>query len=148
MADIYSGDPKITISGNGADFTYIGGQPVMDQGVENLALISLLTEDQDPNSGKSWPGNVFFSDEQQVGADFVRTAKAANTLKSLRLVESSAVRALSDPAFGAVSAQSSNPVSGYVETQIQIGEGSLNVTGNQSVWAAQISNPAYLKVVQ
>ena len=47
MTDIYSGDPRIVLTADGADFDYIGGQPVMDQGVENLALISLLTSDVD-----------------------------------------------------------------------------------------------------
>ena len=148
MTDIWSGDPKITLSGDGSDFTYVGGQPVMDQGVENDALISLLTSDEDPTSGKPWPGNIFFSDEQKVGSDFQRTAQDTLTLKKLRLIEQSGVRALGDPAFGAVTCVATNPVSTYVEAQFQIGEGSLNVSGNQATWQAQATNPAYMRVKQ
>ena len=145
MTDIYSGDPKITLGPDGADFVYIGGQPVMDQGVENLALLSLFTEDVDPVSGFTWPGNVFFSDEQKVGSGFVRQARQPQTLKQLAITADAGVKALENKAFGKITAAVTNPVSDYVEAKFVIGQGSLNVTGNQASWAAQIQSPAYLR---
>ena len=43
MTDIFSGDPKIILTPYGANLDYEGGQPVMDQGMENQALLSLFT---------------------------------------------------------------------------------------------------------
>jgi phage gp46-like protein len=46
MTDPYSGDPKLFDSGNGGDLMIEGGQPVMDQGLNNSAYISHF---MDPN---------------------------------------------------------------------------------------------------
>ena len=146
MTDIYSGDPRIVLTADGADFDYIGGQPVMDQGVENLALISLLTSDIDPVSGLPWCGNIFLPVAQQLGSDYQRLAQGPQTLKTLRLVEDSAVRALDDPAFGSVSAAATNPTSSYVECVIHAAPGALNIGGNESAWDAQANFPASWRI--
>lgn len=146
MSDIYSGDPRIVITPDGSDFDYIGGQPVMDQGVENLALLSILTEDIDPVSGKPWCGNVFFPDAQKVGSSFVRQARQPLTLKQLRVIEQAGEDALDDPAFGNSTCTVTNPQSTYVEAVFGIPQGSVTVKGNQQLWSAQINNPASAKV--
>ena len=40
----YEGDPKLFIDENGSYLKFENGQPVMDQGFENFALIQLLTD--------------------------------------------------------------------------------------------------------
>jgi hypothetical protein len=138
MTDIYSGDPLISLGPDGADFTYIGGQPVMDAGVSNQALIPLFTSDQDPISGKNWPGNIFLSALEQIGSDYQRLAQGPQTLKTLHLIEDAALRALSDPIFDKVSAVATNPNSSYIEVVIHAGQGTLIIGGNESMWKAQL----------
>ena len=87
MADIFSGDPKIYITADGADLRYSGGQPVMESGLENHALISLFTRE-------GWAGNIFLAANRKVGSDFEKTAIGTISLSKLADVENSAERAL------------------------------------------------------
>lgn len=141
MIDIYSGDPRLVLGPDGADFYYLGGQPVMDQGVENQALIALFTSDIDPASGFEWSGNKFFKNEQKIGSHFQVDAQSTQTLKQLRVIEKSAIKALEDSIFGEVTAQATNPRNDSVFVTINIGPGDLTVTGNKAQWVAQGSNP-------
>ena len=58
LTDIFSGDPYLTLGPDGSRLHYIGGQPVMDQGLENLAMISIF-------SGEEWAGNTLIKDVDQ-----------------------------------------------------------------------------------
>ena len=143
--DIFSGDPYLTLGPNGATMTYIGGQPVMDQGLENLAMISLFTR-------PGWAGNVFFPDvNQRVGSDFVEAATQPITLQSLTDIEQAAVRALDSPAFGRVTATATNTASDFIRVDITIeppGQDSATIilTRNGLNWQAQAANPAHARV--
>ena len=145
MTDIFSGDPYLTLGPNGSRLHYIGGQPVMDQGIENLAIISLFTR-------QGWAGNIFFPDtDQQIGSDFVDAANQPITLQSLTDVEQAAVRALDSPAFGRVTATAMNPVSDRLVVAILIeppGQDSATIilTRNGLNWQAQAVNPAHARV--
>ena len=145
MADIFSGDPYLTLGPNGSTLTYIGGQPVMDQGLENLAMIALFTR-------PGWAGNVFFVDpNQKVGSDFIKAANQPITFQSLTDVEQAAVRALQSPAFGRVTATATNPESDRLEVRILIeppGQDSATIilTRNGLNWQAQALNPAHERV--
>jgi len=145
MADIFSGDPYITLGPNGSRLHYTGGQPVMDQGIENLAIIALFTR-------QGWAGNTFFTDpNQEIGADFVDAANQPITINSLTDVEQAAVRALDSPAFGRVTATATNPVSDRLVVRILIeppGQDSATIilTRNGLNWQAQAVNPAHARV--
>jgi len=145
MSDIFSGDPYLTLGENGSRLHYTGGQPLMDQGIENLAIISLFT-------GQGWAGNALIKDtDQQVGSDFVEAANQPITLQSLTDVEQAAVRALDNPAFGRVTATATNPVSDRLNVQILIeppGQDSATIilTRNGLNWQAQAANPAHARV--
>ena len=52
MTDPFDGDPKLILTQNGATLQYLGGQPVLDRGVENQATIALFT-------APGWCGNKF-----------------------------------------------------------------------------------------
>jgi hypothetical protein len=56
--NLYEGDPKIFLTVDGASFDWRGGQTVMDGGLENTALILLL-------SLPGWAGNHLFDNRDQ-----------------------------------------------------------------------------------
>lgn len=141
----FSGDPYITIGPDGATLTFIGGQPVMDRGLENHAIISLFTDE-------GWAGNALFADpNQKIGSDFMKTARQPVTLQSLTDIEQAAVRALSSPMFGTVTAEASNPASDRILVEILIeppGQDSQTIilTRNGINWQAQAISPAHERV--
>src|SRR4030042_6353573 len=60
----FQGDPAVKITPDGAKMKFIGGQPVMDQGLHNTVQISLFTK-------KGWWGNILFTqDSKKIGSDF------------------------------------------------------------------------------
>lgn len=86
--DIYQGDPRIIIDENGSDLLFRGGQPVMDQGLENAAIISWFT-----NEG--WWGNDLFSNtDQHIGSSFEQVAQQSITLSALISVQNAGKSAL------------------------------------------------------
>ncbi len=146
MTDIFQGDPLITLGPNGSRVHYTGGQPILDQGVENLAIISLFSK-------PDWVGNALISNpDQQIGADFVEAANQPITIQSLTDVEQSAVRALDSPVFGRVTATATNPESDRLNVRILIeppGQDSATIilTRNGLNWQAQATNPAHARIV-
>ena len=143
--DIFQGDPYLTLGPNGSRLHYTGGQPLMDQGIENLILISLFTR-------QGWAGNTFFPDtNQRIGSDFVEAANQPITITSLTDVEQAAVRALDSPVFGRVTATAVNPVSDRLVVTIRVeppGQDSRTIilTRNGLNWQAQAANPANARV--
>lgn len=62
----FQGDPAIKITEQGATMKFIGGQPIMDQGLENAVIISLFTK-------RGYWGNALEQDEnKKIGSDFER----------------------------------------------------------------------------
>jgi phage gp46-like protein len=120
---------------NGADFRYVTGQPVMDQGVHNAAVISLFTE-------TGWGGNVFLPPESRIGSDFVKLSRGTLTLSRLADIENSAERALESKLFPRVSAEARNPTGDRLDVNIKIGPGgTLNLNREGPLWRAQGKNP-------
>lgn len=141
MTDIFQGDPAIKITPNGATLTYIGGQPILDSGIENQALISLFT-------AKDWPGNFLLPPESQIGSDFEKLASGPITLSKLSLIEKSAESALKAPIFGKVTAVASNPESWITAVNIKIEPPGgrafeISLVSNGQNWINQAENPAH-----
>jgi len=142
MVDIFSGDPRLFLGPDGSKLIYKGGQPIMDQGLENLAIIALFTEE-------GWAGNYLFSDtNEQVGSDFLKATRQPLTLQALVDIEQAAVRALTNPAFGRITVEASNPESNKIEVVILLeppGQDSQTIilTRNGLNWQAQAVNPAH-----
>ena len=134
---IYQGDPKLTLDCDGADLTYKDGQPVMDRGLENLALISLFTEE-------GWGGNALFRDPaQKVGSGFMEAHRQPINLSALNDIRDAAEKALDIDVFGSVEAVTTNPRSDVIRTVITIeppGKDlqTLIITKNGLNWIAQI----------
>lgn len=137
MTDRFSGDPRIVITEAGADFDYRGGQPVMDQGLENCALLCLFT-------APGWPGNIFLSTSERLGSDFESRVRGPLTLSRLADAENAAERALSAVvAFGEVTAEVSNPTADHIAAEIRLGSGgSMSLHRERALWTAQINTPA------
>lgn len=143
MTDIFQGDPSIKMTPNGATLVFIGGQPVMDAGVENQALIALFTE-------KGWAGNHLLPVKSQIGSDFERLARGAITLSRLALIEKTAEAALQADIFGTVTVEVSNPTSWQIDVKILIQppgdtESVILLTGNGQNWVSQANNPAHVR---
>ena len=145
MIDIFSGDPKLVMTLDGSKLVFKGGQPMMDQGLENLALISLFT-------GKGWVGNAFISDpDKKIGSDFEIAANRPVTLKSLNDIALAGEKALDNPAFGKLMVDVTNPNSYRVDATITIESpgkdiNTLILTKNGQNWINQNVNPAYRRI--
>ena len=134
--DRYGGEPRLVITPNGTALDSRAGQPVMDPGFENCALISLFTH-------PGWAGNVFLDSDNKVGSDFQKTAQGPLTLSRLADIENSAQRALASSVFGSVSAEASNPSGDRVSVRIVIGSGgALSLVREQALWTMQTLYPA------
>ena len=137
----YQGDPKLFIDKNGAFLEFRGGQPLMDQGLENAALISLFTK-------KGWHGNAFLSSEEKIGSDFQEVGIGTITATSLEKINQEAVKALEKPFFGNVQAITVNPINYRINTGILIrppgyDSGVIQIEKNGENWIFQKNNPAH-----
>ncbi len=84
----FDGEPRLIMTVDGTEIEIHGGQPVMDAGLENAALISLFT---DPG----WFGNQFLDKEYQLGdSTFGEITSGAITKTTFVTAEKEAARAL------------------------------------------------------
>lgn len=112
MTDIFSGDPKLHLNGNGSYLAYRGGQPVMETGEANVALIALFTR-------RGWCGNILArSDAERIGSDFEAACDEPITLSSLNTVRDAAEKALLVAGYREVTAQVSNPRDNTIAVKI------------------------------
>jgi hypothetical protein len=145
MTDPYGGDPKIILTENGAKMKFVGGQPVMDRGLENFALISLLTKED-------WAGNFFIRVEaDKVGADFEETALETRTLSGLSRIENSGQRALIHPLFESVDVEVLNPQSDFIDVSVLLkppnqDQQKFKLTKNSANWISQNIEPANRRI--
>ena len=145
MNNIFQGDPRLFLDENGARFEFIGGQPIMDGGLENLALISLFTD-------KGWPGNDLFRDpDQKIGSDFELSTRQPITMSSLNMIRDAALKALDNQAFGEVSVEVTNPVSQRITVRVLIKSPGddvreLLLSTNGLNWQIQALSPAHERI--
>ena len=132
MISRYQGDPSLTLGPNGASLTYRNGQPVMDQGLENCALLSLFTDE-------GWCGNIFLEATEQIGSDFEALAEGPLTLSLLADIEDAAQRALESPALKGAVATATNPTSDRIELAVQVAApaGILRFSRDGLLWQGQ-----------
>ncbi len=139
--DRFSGDPRLLFGPAGWTLDYEGGQPVMDQGLENQALLSLLTR-------PGWCGNVFLPKADQIGSDFREVASNPVTLQGLADVQNAAERALGSGLFPRVKVEVTNPQSWDVRVVITLGRGTLTLDRRGMLWSAQAGDPASGRLVK
>ncbi len=143
--NIFEGDPKLVLTEQGSKLVFKGGQPVMDQGLENLALISLFTS-------KGWAGNILFANnDEKIGSDFEEIARQPITRSMLIDLEQEAKNALKNPAFGEIMVIITNPTSHIISVIITIEPPGQDVqqlilTKSGANWLSQASNPAHERI--
>jgi phage gp46-like protein len=145
MTDRFQGDPKMILDEYGADLVFKGGQPVMDQGLENAALISLHTRE-------GWFGNIFArSPAEKIGSKYEVTLEQPITLGALTAAQNAAQNALQwfldKKIASSVEAACSNPQGATVRTVIVVSppyrEATVLLqTKNGSNWINQKLDPA------
>jgi phage gp46-like protein len=85
---LWDGEPRLVVNENGTTIEIHGGQPVMDAGVENAVLISLLTL-------PGWWGNQFLEADYRVGdSTFADVCSGSITKTTFIQAENEAKRAL------------------------------------------------------
>ena len=102
------GDPKIFMLPGGIEIIYAGGQPIMDNGLENMILILLFTE-------RGWSMNKILPLSQQIGSDYLEETRKSITVTQLRKIEIAAEAALlpiSDNNIGTITGLSVKMVTG------------------------------------
>lgn len=146
MIDNFDGDPKMFITADGADFSFSDGQPIMDSGLENNALISLFTRE-------GWAGNILLPAENQVGSDFEENALGSLTLAKLSEIQNSADRALNSVQQKVTSNQVmvSNATGKKLDVSLKLSpvaeDPEILLSSDAGLnWRAQALNPAHRKV--
>jgi len=149
MTDRFQGDPKLILDENGADLVFKGGQPVMDQGLENAALISLHTRE-------GWCGNALArAPEQKIGSGYEVALEQPITITALASVRKAAVEALQwmidAKAAATVDAAANNPNGSMIKTTVLITPPSqdpliLIQTKNGVNWISQKLDPAHERI--
>ena len=140
----FEGDPKIIVTEDGWTLYYKGGQPVMDQGLENIVTISLLTKE-------GWIGNIFLTEKQKISSRLRKLASGPITISKLNDIRQESEKNLDVDVFGNVISTVINPVSSYVKLNILIQpKGSdiqeLTLQKNGQNWINQAGDPAYRRI--
>lgn len=142
----FQGDPSIRMTDNGATMKFTGGQPVMDQGLENAVLISLFTK-------RGWWGNVLAGKESEViGSDYLsEAAKPITELDAINRVTGAGNKALEWLRTAKIIKKATitvtNPRTDYLRADIKIeppGEDiqTLVFINNGMSWIYQFNFPA------
>lgn len=132
--DRFSGDPLLSLSSAGSEITFLGGQPQMDQGLVNQALIQLFTR-------KGWSGNIYLPLPRRIGSDFVDICSDRITLKKVNTdIPDAARRALKSDYLPEITPVVTNPKSDRLLAAITLGPGgNLSLTRVGMKWAATAS---------
>lgn len=140
MTDIFDGDPLIILDGDGAEMIFNAGQPVMDQGFLNHVNISALTK-----SGH-WSEDIEPLAARRPTGEYLKAIKKPITRQSLIDSDRAIEYDVQGDEFGSVEAESSNPASNNINTELLITlptrdrmKLSLERTGQN--WISQRDNP-------
>jgi phage gp46-like protein len=146
---MYSGDPILNITENGSSIVIKGGQPVMDEGLQNPVTISLFTI-------PGWFGNIFAkSTTEEIGSDFVSVASASITRTSLVDTQNEAENALlwmiDENAAASIEVIATNPNAKNMQIEERIARPSGEIenllqTRYGQNWVAQSTDPAYRRI--
>lgn len=138
----FQGDPRLVMTQNGTRLQFVGGQPLMDRGLENLVLISLFTHE-------GWCGNRLM--KTPIGSGFMPACNQPITRQSINRVRAAAEAALVNPALGRVAVTVTNPTGQQLRVHIVVEPPASNpqelvLTRNGANWYSQRTEPAYPQV--
>jgi len=143
--DRFQGDPAIKLTPSGATMDFNGGQPVMDQGLENYQIISLFTK-------KGWWGNILFENvNQKIGSDFeeIRTIIDIQTINDYTDAARTALKSMKDSGLAkSIDINVTNPSNDFIKISILTTPPSKDITEllfikNGLNWIQQAQNPAH-----
>jgi phage gp46-like protein len=141
----FQGDPAIRITDSGASMEFIGGQPVMDQGLENAVIISLFTK-------KGFWGNTLVTEEsKKIGSDFekIRTIINIQTINDYTDSINNALKWMKDSGLvNKIDVNVTNPTADQINAKIILYPPSqdaleLLFIKNGLNWIQQAQNPAH-----
>lgn len=144
----FQGDPAITITEEGASMTFKGGQPVMDQGLENAVILSLYTK-------KGYWGNTLLRKEsQKIGSDFseIRTVVNIDTINDYTDDATGALRWMKTENIASkIDISITNPYNDQIYSDIKItppGQDTQELLffKNGINWINQAANPSHERV--
>jgi phage gp46-like protein len=148
MNDRYEGDPRIYLEEDGAEMDLRGGQPIMDQGLENTVLITLLTDE-------GWQLNKLETDSRKhIGSKFLRVARRTITADNMLDIKSAILQAFKPLEENKIIKDTEAAVSSPTGQRIEAGVLVKPVRQDPLIlvlekfgqlWLAQTSNPAHLK---
>lgn len=148
MTVLFEGDPRLFLDENGSSLKFVGGQPVMDGGLENAVLISLFTK-------QGWIGNTVFPDAAvHIGSDYENSFRKVITITAILDIKQAAERALQwliDVGVASeITVVVANIESYSIRTTITIKPPMLPafdliLTRNGTNWIIQKNNPAYVR---
>ena len=148
--DRTQGDPKLFLidDGDGADLVFLGGQPIMDSGLENAVLISLF-------SSAEWFGNAFASPSSRIESRFYPLTLKPITVSRLaeleRAVKADLKGLVSTGAISEPFVRASNPTGDRLLVEIRISppgaEAEVILLSRYGAnWSGQTTNPASARV--
>jgi hypothetical protein len=127
-------DPKLILTVNGSYLQFQGGQPLMDNGLENAALLALFTS-------TGWCGNGML--KAPMGSDFEAACNQPLNRKALNDIRNAAERAIPGATVDVT-----NPNGNTLRVTVAVPYGrALTLTRESGNWIYQAADPAYLKVV-
>jgi phage gp46-like protein len=146
----FAGDPALKITEDGADLEFVGGQPIMDQGLENAAIISLFTR-------PGWWGNTLFDQEsEKIGSGYEDACnQPIVAISSINDVSDAATKALNwmrDANMARnIGVTVTNPRNDYLKTDIKIEPPGQDIRQllflkNGINWISQALNPAHTRL--
>jgi len=144
----FYGDPKIKVTDSGASMTFKGGQPVMDQGLENAVIISLFTK---PGF---WGNDLIREQSQKIGSKYERqrTIIDVQTINDVRDDAKNALKWMRDKNVASkIDIAATNPYNDQIQTAIKIylpGQDAQELLffKNGINWINQALNPAYERI--
>lgn len=144
MITLFTGDPRIFINKNGSSLKFIGGQTVMDAGLENAIIISLFT------SPGYWANLLEIEETKKIGSNFEETARLPITVSNMnklqRVTESTLQWLIDSNSAESITVEVSNPSSYIKEIEILIKSGDITkilLSSSGKNWIFQANNPAY-----
>lgn len=147
--DYYQGDPRLIFELEGVTLSVKAGQPIMDQGFENVVLLDLFVDPE-------WWGNYVETDEtKKIGSNFESVAREAATVDGIYKTQEAAKAALQhmidENLASDVITAARNPSGSKVELAVLIkAPGSdlytLLATKHGPNWLAQRDYPAYKRI--
>jgi len=132
----YDGDPKIFIDEDGADWNVGGGQPEMEQGIENELNYSLFTSE-------NWSGNYYLKETKKMGSDFEKISKGVILSGTINDIRQSALNSFNSGIYGENECTVSNPNNNFIKVEYIVRPPNNNpsiflFTKNGINWANQI----------